>query len=814
MQIRFLSTFIISWILVPLWAQQTAPLDIWFDTPNTLQGRLPWMLTATGMNNSDPSWENASLPIGNGAIGANIMGSVAAERITLNEKTLWTGGPNVTKDAGYYWNINKNSASLLKDIRQAFIENDMLKATRLTEENFNGLASYDSKEENPFRFGHFTTMGELYIETGLSEVNMTEYQRSLSLDSATATVSFLKDGIRYVRTSFVSYPDQVMVIRFSADQPGCQRLALSYAPNPEAVGEMKEESDNSLLYSARLKNNNMQYALRIRAMVKNGSLKAENGKLIVRDADEVVFLLTADTDYKINFDPDFENPETYVGICPLETTAQIMKNAATIGYDTLWARHQADYAALFSRVRLQLASNSRNMNDIPTPERLRRYRNGAADHDLEALYFQFGRYLLIASSRPGTLPANLQGIWHNNIDGPWHVDYHNNINIQMNYWLAHATGLSECSEPLTDFIRMLIKPGERMAQSYFGARGWTASISANIFGFTSPLSDRNMSWNFNPMAGPWLATHLWEYYDYTRDQLWLARIGYPMIKSSARFVADYLWHKSDGTYTACPSTSPEHGPIDQGATFVHAVAREILQDAIDASKELGTDRTERREWEKILEHLLPYRIGRYGQLMEWSTDIDDPKDEHRHVNHLFGLHPGRTISPITTPDLAQASRIVLEHRGDNATGWSMAWKLNQWARLHDGNHAYELLKNLLKNGTTDNLWDIHPPFQIDGNLGGTAGMVEMLLQSHMNFIHLLPSLPDAWRNGSVSGLRTRGGFIVALDWEDGRLKTCTVTSTIGGPCTLYYANRIFKFHSQKGKTYAMNVKHDHLSLVK
>jgi len=301
------------------------------------------------------------------------------------------------------------------------------------------------------------------------------------------------------------------------------------------------------------------------------------------------------------------------------------------------------------------------------------------------------------------MPANLQGIWHNNVDGPWRVDYHNNINLQMNYWPACSTNLSECMKPLIDFIRTLVKPGEKTARAYFGARGWTASISGNIFGFTTPLESENMSWNFNPMAGPWLATHIWEYYDYTRDVKFLKEIGYELIKSSANFAVDYLWHKPDGTYTAVPSTSPEHGPVDQGATFVHAVVREILLDAIDASKVLRVDAKERKYWEQVLEKLVPYKIGRYGQLMEWSGDMDDPKDQHRHVNHLFGLHPGHTVSPITTPELSDACRVVLEHRGDGATGWSMGWKLNQWARLHDGNHAYKLFGNLLKHGTLNNL---------------------------------------------------------------------------------------------------------------
>ena len=546
----------------------------------------------------------------------------------------------------------------------------------------------------------------------------------------------------------------------------------------------------------------MKYAVRIQATVKGGSLNNADGRITVKEADEVIFYVTADTDYKMNFAPDFTDPKTYVGVNPLETTQQWMKDAVAKGYANLLNEHYKDYASLFNRVKLELNPTVKTAN-LPTAQRLKNYRKGQPDYYLEKLYYQFGRYLLIASSRPGNMPANLQGIWHNNIDGPWRVDYHNNINIQMNYWPACSTNLDECMLPLIDFIRTLVKPGEKTAQSYFGARGWTASISANIFGFTTPLESQDMSWNFNPMAGPWLATHVWEYYDYTKDLKFLKETGYELIKSSANFTVDYLWHKPDGTYTAAPSTSPEHGPVDQGATFVHAVVREILLDAIQASKELGIDKKERKQWEHVLANLVPYKIGRYGQLLEWSTDIDDPKDEHRHVNHLFGLHPGHTVSPITTPELAEAAKVVLVHRGDGATGWSMGWKLNQWARLQDGNHAYTLFGNLLKNGTVDNLWDTHPPFQIDGNFGGTAGITEMLLQSHMGFIQLLPALPDAWKDGSIQGVCAKGNFEIDMIWKDGLLQEATLLSKAGENCTVKYAGKTISFKTAKGRSYQL-----------
>ena len=814
-------------------------LYYWFDTPTTLRGQKVWyeghrercadgrqdertkrckpVAAGDAAVNPDPEWESQSIPLGNGSIGANVMGSVAAERITLNEKTLWRGGPNAgmdTKSARRYWDVNKQSAAVMNDIRRAFEENNWEKAAQLTSKHFNSNVPYEAKAEEPFRFGSFTTAGELYVETGLSEVGMTGYRRSLSLDSAVANVSFVKDGVRYERRYFVSYPANIMAVRFTASEGGKQNLVLSYAKNPVSEGTMTALGNDGLLWNARLDNNDMQYCIRMKALTKGGSVNNKDAKLTVCGADEVVFLISLDTDYKPSYAPSFDDPLAYVGVDPEATTKRWMEQATAKGYEALLKEHYADYAALFNRVKLNINNAAEGTEDLPITQRLANYRQGKADFYLEQLYYQFGRYLLIASSRPGNMPANLQGVWHNNVDGPWRVDYHTNINLQMNYWPACQTNLSECEQPLFEFIKTLIKPGEVTARSYFGTRGWTTSVSANIFGFTSPLASEDMSWNFSPFAGPWLATHLWNYYDYTRDRKFLANEAYDIIKGSARFVTDYLWRRKDGIFTAAPSTSPEHGPVDEGATFAHAVVREILTDAIEASKVLGRDAKERQEWENALKHIAPYKTGRYGQLMEWSRDIDDPKDEHRHVNHLFGLHPGHTISPVTTPDLAKASRVVLEHRGDGATGWSMGWKLNHWARLHDGNHAYKLYGNLLKNGTLDNLWDTHAPFQIDGNFGGTAGVTEMLLQSHMGFLHLLPALPDAWKEGSVEGLRARGNFLVNLTWRGGKLVQATVVSQSGEPCKVHYNGKTLNFNTQRGKSYTITYTNEKLRVDK
>ena len=434
------------------------------------------------------------------------------------------------------------------------------------------MVAYETQGEDPSRFGGFTTAGEFRIATGVDTAGVSGYVRALSLDSALVTVDFVQEGVRYHREYFASYPDNVLAIRFTADQPGMQDLMFSYQPNPFSTGRFKAGKNGELSYVATLDNNGMKYVVRVRALAKGGKVKADkSGRIRVEQADEVVFLITADTDYRMNFDPDFSDPETYVGVEPERTTSNWMRSAADRGYEALLARHVADYQPLFRRCRLELnPGRFREAETLPTPRRLERYRTGAPDYGLEALYFQYGRYLLIASSRPGNLPANLQGLWHNNVDGPWRIDYHNNINIQMNYWPACPTNLPECEQPLFDFMRTLVKPGARTARAYFGARGWTTSISSNIFGFTSPLRDKDMSWNFSPVAGPWLATHVWNYYDYTRDLDFLRTTGYELIKGAAQFSVDYLWHKSDGTYTGAGAMG---GSVAASGSLPHRALR-------------------------------------------------------------------------------------------------------------------------------------------------------------------------------------------------------------------------------------------------
>ncbi len=773
---------------------------LWFDTPNSsTEGAGIWLTNDFSATDTNPDslWERRSFPIGNGSFGATILGSIGRERIVLNEKTLWKGGPGT--GVREYWNMNRTVApETLAEIRTQLTNGNERTADSLVTEYYRGNIDYDRN-----RFGVFTTLGEAYISTGIDEDNISDYKRILNMDRSMAVVQFESDGTKYHRYYFCSYPDSVMVWRFtSSGKP--QNLTFAFN-TPQHISATASPSKGTLLYNGLLDGNGMKWALCVAARtIGGGKVKTDikNGTITVSGAKDIEFILAADTDYKMNFDPDMSDPATFVGVNPAENVVQIINSACKKSYKQLYAAHIDDYSNLFNRVKIKINPDKKFAN-LPTPERLKNYRRGALDHELEQQYFQYGRYLLISSSRKGNMPANLQGLWHNNSDGPWRVDYHNNINLQMNYWPATCTNLLECHQPFIDYVRGLIKPGELTAKSYYGARGWTAEVSTNIFGFTAPLNSSGMSWNYNPMAGPWLTTQIWEYYDYTRDKDWLRDTGYPIIKASADFVSDLLY-KHNGTYTSAPSYSPEHGPCDLGATYANAVTREVLTEAIAAAHILGTDSASIEEWTEKLESIYPYKIGRYGQLQEWYNDIDEYNDRHRHTNHLFGLHPGTTINALSDTALVNACKETLRQRGDAATGWSMGWKLNHWARLLDGDHAYTLFRNLIKNGTADNMWDMHPPFQIDGNFGGTAGVAELLLQSHNGMLHLLPALPSEWINGSVTGLLARGNFAVDIEYADGKLDKATITSKAGEKCTAYYNGSKIEFETEPDGIYTVS----------
>ncbi len=774
---------------------------LWFDTPNSsTTGASVWNIndfSSTDVN-ADQIWERKSFPIGNGSFGGNIIGGVNRERVVLNEKTLWKGGPGT--GASSYWNMNKTvSASTLAQVRTYLANGSNSSAHSLVANNYRGNTNYDKTS-----FGTYSTMGEAYVSTGINESDVSDYKRIVNMDRSLVVVEFKANGTSYQRRYFASYPDSVMVWRFTSDG-ATQNLTFTFN-TPQTVNSVTSPAQGSLLYDCKLpNNNNMQWALRVMARTNDGGTVTANpsaGTITVSGSNDVEFILAGDTDYIMNFDPDMTDPGAFVGVDPVASVNSMIEKAALKSYDELYDTHYADYSAMYNRVDIAI-NPSQTFDNLPTPTRLANYRNGTLDHGLEQQYFQYGRYLLISSSRAGNMPANLQGMWHNNTDGPWRVDYHNNINLQMNYWPATCTNLLECFQPFIDYVRGLVKPGEKTAQAYYGARGWTAEVSTNIFGFTAPLNSNDMSWNYNPTAGPWLTTQIWEYYDYTRDKEWLREIGYPIIKSSANFVSDLLY-MHNGTYTSAPSYSPEHGTCDLGATYANAVTREVLKEAIAAAEILGDNPAEMSEWQNKLNQMYPYQIGRYGQLQEWYKDIDTYNDTHRHTNHLFGLHPGTTINALEDEELVAACKETLRQRGDEATGWSMGWKLNHWARLLDGNHAYILFQNLIKNGTADNMWDLHPPFQIDGNFGGTAGVSELFLQSHNGMLHLLPALPDSWTDGHINGLLTRGNFTVDIEYANGKLDHAIITSNAGEDCRVYYNGLILDFETTQGGQYYVN----------
>lgn len=634
-----------------------------------------------------------------------------------------------------------------------------------------------------------------------------DYRRSLDISTGVHSVSYLRSGVKFEREAFCSNPDRVMVLHYSASKAGAQNLFLHLAsPHPlktVAPGENSAAkisgSQGVQAYRGTLLNNGLQLDVRIGVRTSSGSIRMEQDGIRVSGTDDVTFFIVADTDYAA------VSP-TWRGVDPAKRNKELLKNALQMGFEKLRERHVQDFTNLHNRVALDLGKTSEEVLALPTDQRMQRLKNGMGpDFDLEELYFQYGRYLLMSCSRPGSLPANLQGLWCNEVVPPWNADYHLNINVQMNYWPSGPCNLMECQKPLIDYINGLMAPGAVTAQAYNASRGWTAHLSSNIWGYTVPHPGKNRPryWSYFPIGGSWLSTHAFEQFAFDGDENYLREYSWPNLSGSADFLVDYLYELPDGTLSSAPSWSPEHGPISTGTTMDISVARELLTGAIEAARVLKEQGPRIEEWKNALAKLPPYRIGKHGQLQEWLEDIDDPNDKHRHLNHLFGLYPGHQISPQHTPKLAKAAGVTLEQRGDGATGWSMGWKINFWARMGDGNHAYLMIRNLLKHGTSYNLFDLHPPFQIDGNFGGTAGIAEMLLQSHYHPVggelDLLPALPKAWSTGSFRGLRGRGGYTVDVEWEDGRLAAVRVVPDRDGPLEIRWQELSWKMNCEAGK---------------